>query len=46
MQSDAQLLIMTEIRGNTTTAANAPSVVNSVSVYRPVAIVNMMTTCY
>ena len=39
-QSDVQLLIMTEIRGNTTAAANTPSVVNrlSVSVYRSVAI--------
>ena len=33
MSSDAQLLIMTEIRGNTTTAANAPLIVNDVSIY-------------
>ena len=33
MQSDAKLLIMAEIRGNATTAENAPSVVNNVSMH-------------
>lgn len=43
MRPDADLLVMTEIRGNTTTAENAPSVINNVSDNR--CIVMWLSSC-